>query len=380
MELSQDQNLALRTLIDWHKSKTKKFVTLGGYAGTGKTTLISIFRHELEKTKKTLKVAFCSFTGKASQVLLNKLCHQHAIYPKDSVSTIHSLLYTAILNSKKEVVGWEKKTELNYDLIIVDEASMIDQELWTDLTSYGVPIIAVGDHGQLPPIHGNFNLMKSPNIVLREVHRQAKNNPIIAVSIQARETGFIDYQKFGPGVMKLKKDSPDAQEEISNAVCQSSTMVLCGYNNTRVKLNKFIRSQLGFEGEKPEFRDRVICLKNNRKKNIFNGMIGKINYIESLDENFFVKIQMDDLNDPFEGVISSKQFNSLVTLDIEYSKKDEIDLFDFGYAMTVHKAQGSQARRVVLFEERFRQMDDISWRRWLYTAVTRAEEELIIVG
>ena len=54
------------------------------------------------------------------------------------------------------------------------------------------------------------------------------------------------------------------------------------------------------------------------------------------------------------------------------------DLFDFGYALTVHKAQGSQAKRVILFEERFSQMTDDEWRRWLYTAVTRAEEELFI--
>jgi len=56
------------------------------------------------------------------------------------------------------------------------------------------------------------------------------------------------------------------------------------------------------------------------------------------------------------------------------------DLFDFGYALTVHKAQGSQAKKVILFEERFSKMDDTDWKRWLYTAITRAEEELLIFG
>jgi exodeoxyribonuclease-5 len=60
--------------------------------------------------------------------------------------------------------------------------------------------------------------------------------------------------------------------------------------------------------------------------------------------------------------------------------KAEIDLFDFGYALTVHKAQGSQAQKVVLFEERFSKMDDETWCRWLYTGVTRAGEELYIIG
>lgn len=380
MDLSQDQSKALKKLSDWHKLKTKNFITLGGFAGTGKTTLISIFRHELNSAKKSLKVAFCAFTGKASQVLINKLAQQDAIYPKDSVGTIHSLIYSAVLNNNKEIIGWERKSELNYDLIIVDEASMVDRDIWQDLISYGVPIIAVGDHGQLPPIHGNFNLMQSPEIILQEIHRQAKENPIIAISIQARETGFIDYQRFGQGVMKLKRGDPDTQEEISNAILQPSTMVLCGYNHTRVKLNKFIRTGLGFEGDLPQFKDRVICLKNNRKKDIYNGMIGKINFIEPADENFFAKIVMDDSGETFKGIISAKQFNSQTTLEKEFSKKDDVELFDFGYAMTVHKAQGSQARKVVLFEERFKQMDDVSWKRWLYTAVTRAEEELIIVG
>jgi len=56
------------------------------------------------------------------------------------------------------------------------------------------------------------------------------------------------------------------------------------------------------------------------------------------------------------------------------------DLFDFGYAMTVHKVQGSQAKRVILFEERFPRMDDEMWRRWLYTGITRAQEELYLIG
>jgi ATP-dependent exoDNAse (exonuclease V) alpha subunit len=56
------------------------------------------------------------------------------------------------------------------------------------------------------------------------------------------------------------------------------------------------------------------------------------------------------------------------------------DLFDFGYALTVHKAQGSSADTVLLFEERNQHMSDDDWRRWLYTAVTRAERQLYIIG
>ena len=97
-----------------------------------------------------------------------------------------------------------------------------------------------------------------------------------------------------------------------------------------------------------------------------------------------VEISMDSFSGDFlyEGVISSEQFNSSTTLNniVGYAKTKDMDLFDFGYALTVHKAQGSQAKKVVLFEERFGRQDEDMWRRWLYTGITRAEEELLIIG
>ncbi len=82
----------------------------------------------------------------------------------------------------------------------------------------------------------------------------------------------------------------------------------------------------------------------------------------------------------YHGLISVEQFNADSALNFtdKRSKIMKGDLFDFGYALTVHKAQGSQAKKVVLFEERFPKMTDDDWKRWLYTAVTRAEEELYI--
>src|SRR5690606_5582715 len=117
-------------------------------------------------------------------------------------------------------------------------------------------------------------------------------------------------------------------------------------------------------------------------KQIFNGMQGEIKSIMPDNEDwYYAEIIMDD-GGLFKGLISVKQFGQTQTLNFTENRKDTMkgDLFDFGYAITVHKAQGSQARRVILFEERFAKMDDEMWRRWLYTAVTRAEEELFIVG
>ena len=385
LTLSQDQKMALDRMLDWYKNKTskKEFITLGGFAGTGKTTLIATLRIRLKEIKKDLRVGYASYTGKATRVLKGKLTQQKVIEEKDTVSTIHSLIYSPIVNDKEEIVGWQRKEKIDKDLIIIDEASMVDRSIWHHLLSYKIPIIAVGDHGQLPPIEGNFNLMQEPEIKLTQIHRQAELNPIIGLSIQAREHGLIKFGAYSDTVKKMDMAEYDAQETMQELLgnYKPDTLILCGYNATRIKLNNHIRSSLGFETTNPQAGDRVICLRNNHKKNIANGMLGTTSNIKQENENwYYAEIVMDDEEDIFKGLISTKQFGANTAFNFTEKRKEFMigDLFDFGYALTVHKAQGSQAKRVVLLEERFAKMNDDQWKRWLYTAVTRAEEELYI--
>lgn len=386
IELSNDQKSALDNLLSWLNSKGSQFITLGGYAGTGKTTLIGILRQKLHKQNKKLFVAFCAYTGKASRVLRNKLLEAKALFSSDSVGTIHSLIYSPIEDEKtKEIIGWKKKEKLEADLIVVDEASMVDLSIWQDLLSYGIPIVAVGDHGQLPPIKENFNLMQKPDLKLEEIHRQARENPIIQLSIMARETGNIPVGSYGDNIKKLSYDDSDLQETVENLLrsYNQNTLILSGYNKTRIKINSFIRNSLGFENAVPQTRDRVICLRNNRSKGIFNGMLGTVFNIKDKKGEFYkARIAMDDEEGIYSGLIYKSQFGA--PEPINFTKDRSLlrnhDIFDFGYALTVHKAQGSQAKRVILFEERFSKMNDDEWRRWLYTGVTRAEEELFIIG
>ncbi len=384
MELSEDQKKALDRLLEWSRDQARsRYITLGGYAGTGKTTLIAVFRREAARLAPKFRVAFCSYTGRAAQHLKNKLKEAGAVFPGDTVGTIHGLIYDPQESGDGRITGWNRKDLLERDLVIVDEASMVDGVLWNDLLSYNIPVIAVGDHGQLPPIGGEFNLMASPEIMLNRIHRQAEGDPIIEVSRHARETGLVPPRRYGPGAVKYLMDDPDAQER-SGELLQSysgDTLILCGYNSTRVKLNRFIRGSLGFEGETPARNDRVICLRNNRKKGIFNGMLGTILEIAPDREGWYAaRIQMDEREKPYDGLIYAAQFGAREAVNFTADRRNaaEGDLFDFGYAMTVHKAQGGQARRVVLFEERFPKMTDDMWRRWLYTGVTRAEEELYL--
>jgi len=413
INLSDDQKKVLNQLFKWYQKDHKKsqYITVGGYAGTGKTTLIAVFRNKIEKEKlkkekegkervaaphqssnppekkaPPLKIAFATYTGKASQILKNKLNLLNAIYPNDTVGTIHSLIYSPIENDKGIIIGWEKKDKIDANLIIIDEASMVDEQIWNDLLSYNRRIIAVGDHGQLSPVSGNFNLMKTPNLRLEEIHRQAKDNPIIKLSVQARLTGKVLNGKHGTAIHKLKRNHPETSQIIEDLLnsYNTETLILCGYNNTRVKLNHYLRKITGMESLLPQSGDRVICLRNNRAEQIFNGMLGTIQSINHKTDKkgyYNADIEMDD-NVLFSGYIVANQFNHPESLNFTDKRALylEGDLFDYGYALTVHKAQGSEAKRVILFEERFKQMDDTDWKRWLYTGITRAVEELYIIG
>ncbi|MBN1332020.1 AAA family ATPase [Candidatus Dojkabacteria bacterium] len=386
MQLSNDQKFALDALLSWAAKPQGGFITLGGFAGTGKTTLIGLLRRMARKKDEKSKWAFVSFTGKAARVLDNSIREQKAKFKGDFTGTIHSLIYSPIEDSRtQEIIGWEKKDDLKADIIVVDEASMVTREIWQDLLSFKVPIIAVGDHGQLPPVGTNFNLMEKPLLKLEEIHRQAKDNPIIQLSVQVRKNGEIPIGDFSNKVRKLSRADSESGELIEDLFCSfdSDTMVLCGFNRTRVELNKYIRSLLDIHSLEPQSGDRVICLRNNHKMQIFNGMAGTLKSIESLGErHFLAEVDFEDYDQFYKGEILKEQFHSQTPMNMGTDRRKTIDsdLFDFGYALTVHKAQGSQAKRVILFEERFPQMDDEMFRRWLYTGVTRAQEELYVVG
>lgn len=388
MTLSGDQARALKKIFSWYLSKDRSpYISLGGYAGTGKTTLIAIIKDNIAKAhkEKKLNIALCSYTGRAAQNLKNSLIEQNVLHWKDSISTIHGLIYDPIETTGGVIIGWAKKLEVKADLIIVDEASMVDSEIWSDLLSFNIPIIAVGDHGQLPPIQGNFNLMEKPHIRLEKIHRQAQDNPIIKISAAARKHGHVEPGKYDDNVVKYSQSDYDYQEASQGLLenYTSDTLVLCGYNSTRVKINQYVRSALGFNLPIPQTNDRVICLRNNHTAGIYNGMLGTLKDINYDQEGIYdVTIDMDDNEKPYKGKIYAPQFDSTEPINFtkERPKIGKADLFDFGYALTVHKAQGSQAKRVVLFEERFSKMTDDEWRRWLYTGITRAQEELYVFG
>ena len=378
---------------------------IGGYAGTGKTTLLGHLRTEIEQSFPKLSIAFVTYTGKASSVLRSKLDAQGVPTHNDFIGTIHRLIYKPITKWDKllkcyVVVGWELKDtdDLYYDLIIIDEGSMVSQQIWSDLKGLGIPIIVMGDHGQLPPIGDQFNLLQNPDFKLTEIHRQALNSPIIQLSKFVREHGYIPgNRKFSNEVFKLAWNHPKCKHIWENLVVfDENLMVLCAFNATRAELNERIRTKLGYtkKAKIPEPGERLVCLMNDHQRGIMNGQNGSLLWV--MPENYDLyrmTIAVDEFPDPVECCVASKCFGQVTytTFDKSVQSKKQfeyavdkglapINHFDFGYAMSVHKSQGSEWDRVILFEQRTKHWDDEYYARWLYTGITRARHKLFIIS
>jgi len=357
--------------------KGSDHMTIGGYAGVGKTVVIAEIAKAIYEKKPSFKIAFCCYTAKAASVLREKL-YQAEVFGE--CSTIHHLIYKPRKRSDG-TVEWNRVSNIEADLVVIDEASMVNEDIWMDLQSFGVPILAVGDHGQLPPIQGSLNLMEKPDIKLEKIHRQAEGNPIIKLATMARTEGSVPAGEYSDGVRKILASVSEALEILGNPT--DIPVFLCGYNWTRVTVNKFVRKMLKRKFF-PEKGDRVICLKNNYGLGVFNGVGGVIEESTHVDKHLLKTCIVMDDGESFDGNVLKQQFCHPTTMlevkGISEKEFKKIGLFDFGYCLTVHKAQGSEAESVVLFEERFSSMTDDDWRRWLYTGISRARKNLTIVG
>jgi exodeoxyribonuclease-5 len=308
-----------------------------------------------------------------------------ALIPGEYVGTIHGLMYEALFENH-QFKKWVRRNHIPADLIIIDEASMVSEAIWKDLKQYRVPIIAIGDHGQLPPIGGNFSLMEKPDYTLTEIQRQAAGNPIIAASVLARTTGIIPLGRIENELGCVDRVTIKADNLIrvfTTPETLRETMVICGYNRTRIALNQLIRNKLGFYDKNPMAGERVICLRNNQSAGLFNGMGGVLDAIDWSKEKSHwadATITMDD-ESVYEGSVIKEQFGAESTLrELKGVNFMQLrDLFDWGYALTAHKAQGSEAANVILVEERFSKSTDDDWKRWLYTSCTRSKKNLTII-
>lgn len=374
MKFSPQQDEALKAVSRWLKDGRTPVFRLFGYAGTGKTTLARYFAEHVDG-----EVLFAAFTGKAAQVLRAR--------GAKNARTIHSLIYRP--KGEEEVSDEEtgKTTvsplfSLNRQsplaqaaLIIIDECSMVDEALGKDLMSFGTPILVLGDPGQLPPISGGgFFTEHEPDILLTEIHRQARDNPIIDLAMQVREGREIMHGDYGTAQVIGKND-------VDRDMVLAADQVLVGINRTRRRYNQRLRELKGFDQTYPQAGDKLVCLRNDPAKGLLNGSLWQV--MTSSKEtvkpgiNLLVRPEDDDMDRGSAKIKLLKSAFDDPDLEVPWQTKKRYDDFDYGYALTVHKAQGSQWNSVVLFDESFAFRD--SRERWLYTAITRAAERLVIV-
>lgn len=360
---TSEQDKALKNVAAWLESTaTNQVFRLFGYAGTGKSTLA---RHLVNHVDEN--VVFAAYTGKAALVMRAKGC-------KDA-STIHSLIYRATDTDTEEpsfVLNNESMVS-SAKLIVIDECSMVDEELGRDLLSFGKKVLVLGDPAQLPPIRGGgFFTDCEPDVMLTQVHRQAADDPIIRLSMMARSGEEIKPGDFGETRIVLRKN-------LDPTYVTNSDQVLVGLNKTRRSYNTRLRDLRGFKNDFPVAGEKLVCLRNNRKKGLLNGALFTVKSAGALRKGK-IRLLITPEEEPtgkFQRVAVLPEFFSQTEIEIPYALRKGTDEFEYGYALTVHKAQGSQWDSVTLFDESFAFREHRA--RWLYTGITRAAKSLTLV-
>lgn len=339
MKLTAEQKSVIKNILKFEKDVQ----ILSGYAGTGKSCVVQHLAKYLDN------FAVCAYTGKAADVLRKKGIN---------AQTIHSLIYKAHQDESTKKVTFFLAHNIDCDGIIVDEASMVNKDIYGDLLSFGKPIIFVGDHGQLEPISDNFNLMQNPDYKLETIHRNAGE---IAQFAEFIRNGYRPkaWEHRNGSSKKIKFLNKNNYKEVLTEVDQT----ICAFNKTRAEINVATRELLGRTKDLPQISDKIMCLRNNKKNGLFNGMQGHIGWFET--KNI---IQFVTSNQSFEVKMDLAHFNK-VKYDLDLDR-DAPDPFDYAYAITCHRSQGDQFEKILVIDQKCDLWDKV---RWSYTAATRAE-------
>lgn len=391
MILTTKQEEGLKIAVRRYKDH-EPWTCIAGYAGTGKSTLIKFIISALDVNPET-DVCYVAFTGKAATVLQSKGC--------PNATTAHQLLYYAkpMPNGSFKFV---EKSKIDYKVIVVDEISMLPRPMWEQLLKHKIYILATGDPGQLPPIDPEMDnhVLDTPHVFLDEIMRQAQDSEIIRLSMWVREGKPVATFPVANEQVQVV-----SQHQVVSGMYDWADQILCATNAKRNQINTIVRQQKGF-GSEPCNGDKVISLHNHWQYfssggtwALTNGAIGTITnfnlqpvrlpyYISKNPINYmYTDILLDD-GEMFNGTpidycalttgASALDPKQTYLLNKNQSAPDAPFDFAYAYAITCHKAQGSEWDKVLVFEESFPRESD-EHIRWLYTAATRAKEKLVIV-
>ncbi len=418
---SPQQDAALVAVARWLADESGPQVfRLFGFAGVGKTKLARHFGQGVDGT-----VLYGAYTGKAAYVLRKMGC--------PDASTIHSMIYNSKELSRAKLRDLERslvelRAELKVEiddsppleleegptveeqvenhprvmdligkvkrerealsrpmftlnteskvkdakLLIIDEVSMVDGRMGEDLESFGTKILVLGDPAQLPPVYGAgfFTDGIEPDIMLTDIHRQAEGNPIIAMATKVRNHEELPVGSYGESMVSEKI-------HIDETHARAADQILVGRNKTRHASNRRMRALYGHMDSLPVADDKLVCLRNNHERGLLNGAIWFVNEVGLVDDDrIFMSLRPEDEGEPLDVEAHTQYFFGEGEA-LPWWERKNAEEFDYGYALTVHKAQGSQWDDVLLFDESHCFRAD-KWR-WLYTGITRAAERVVVV-
>lgn len=362
IEPTEEQAQALDAISDWVDSRYSNTFVLAGLAGTGKTSLLPLLPDVLGGP-----VRYVCPTWKAASNLTKRLDGAVA-------TSIHDLIYDyngirhdedcefwngneCDMNCKDLHFLFREKENVR-GLIVVDEASMVDQYTRRDLESLGRPVLYVGDHGQLPPVRGTSIFSeRPPDVRLKKIQRQAKGSPIIQLSRVIRKKDIHWHQ----AARDLGFQFADPYD-LASGGHDIGAAVFVAYRNREVDaINKKVRRWLG-RREILEVGDQVIVRDNMKRFGVFNGQAAIVEAVGNDGSWARLRVESGRLYAGRVAVADSA---------LSGDREEEVCRINYGYALTCHRAQGSEYAKVVIKLPAQR-----DWN-WLYTAVTRARSEVV---
>ena len=394
IQLSDDQLEGFEKVMD-ALSVDGSVVTLVGPAGSGKTTLVRHIIEELEG--KDTYVQLGAPTGKAA-LRMSQVSER-------SAKTMHKMLYGLASHDDKDNLIFSDPSApcMPGDRVVLDEASMIGSKLFTEFQEW-VPdessVLYVGDKEQLTPVNDTWGPdLDNATATLTQVHRQALESPILSFATAIR-------QRDGDEWMQNEYDESDKRVQAYDGIESASewllkqraenvdATLLTFTHKTRRWLNDEVRKQLSLDGAVISAGDRLMVKANHKYTGLRNGELVTVTDVMMGDE--FAQVDIEEFSEPILIKVDHVEQDSGTHFRwkknywelckqgrAEWHKAKRLVHVHYGQCLTVHSAQGSQWDRVgFVWDDKFanlRRRSSEDARRLLYTAVTRAAEELVVV-
>jgi exodeoxyribonuclease-5 len=366
MRFNEEQQQAMDKIEKWLKSSEKEF-RLGGLAGTGKTSLAG------EIIKRNPNALVAAFTGKAASRLREK--------GASNAVTLHKA-FKEFSHEEKDISGKYRpvfeNSDARYRLAIIDEASMVNRDFYEQTLARCEKALWIGDHGQLPPVNGKGFCVVDEKLLdakLTQIMRTGEGSGIPKLAKWVRETKESIYSlrdalssKLPEGVdFDVSTNGVDGAAQI--AIESGCFPVIVPTHSARVKINAAYRSHKNLSKNRTHKGEPLICVSNRPHKNLMNGEIFRVEK-QIFDNGFIVSKDSDD------------EWSSAVVLDHQFGEDNgERSGFDVvpcmdAYALTCHKAQGSEWDHVAVLMNSSHFCYDVTW---VYTAITRASKRVTII-